>query len=388
MRIGRPLTQLTMTLLLALPSAGAMGQEREEGQKADPRREAKTYFHFLAEELDDGVDLIDLEKAFKCAEETVPGECEAADDILEKVFEVRRHELADVLIFVRKSDESDLFESSRPVLMWNRKNTPFVRGAEHIWVLAFSDTPFKLKAELVPVHHRSGNPFSGFFSLLSVGAEPSIEESKVSETCFEWKRITTGKAPRLFLGLARLPTRIDTVNFLSLTRAVGEGDSNVCAKAYMPKADGSGAKVEFPIKTVRATTVHFSNSRAARTTFALGLAGTFNTDSSSVDEPGTETAINGYGMAKLFIRRPRLGAFLDQPGRSFSRSRRSVSFIAGTNLSGDVFDEILVAIGVGNIVGKVGLFVGANRLPGETDKDTGATIDAKWRPIFGFEYSF
>lgn len=146
-----------------------------------------------------------------------------------------------------------------------------------------------------------------------------------------------------------------------------------------------------------AATGHFSNSSANYVGIAGAVGATFNTDGLSVSGGGNGPAANAYAVAKVYLRpwlRPRLHVFSDD-SRFGQQYKPSVGLAFGTNVGEGSFDEIMVGVSIGNVLGNAGIIFGVNWVPSEDivvePTNTDAAITEKGsrhgRPFLAIEYS-
>lgn len=333
-------------------------------------------------------------------------ECSLGDRILTSLYGVRRHELPNFIVFLEDhAGPISPFTATDPSLIWRRRSTPYLRGVDHIWVVVFSKRvpAFDLQVELLTLFEKSANPFAGLFGLLKVVPATAAQEPPPAKsveariTASGWRSLALeGSEEHLFISTARLPVANESVNFLSIVQVPKRGEEVLLTQSLAE--DGEVALVVRPKPAVASpeeertpneekedsavpqhhlVSGHFSNTSPNRVAFSVGLAGTLNAEATSLKD---ETHFNGYALAKLYVRRPRIKAFLKE-GRVGRRSRPSVGFVAGTSLD-DLFEEIVVGVSIGHILGRTGVVLGANRTPRLDD------IDRKWRPWVGFDYTF
>ena len=397
---------LAVIVSLALAPALMAADDAEPGDTS--KREAQRYFHSKSLETD----IEDLRSWLSCLEECcnrINKPCEVGDKILAWLYGIRRHELPNFIVYLKapQNDGTGSLMAVPPSLIWRKKNTPYVRGADQIWVLVFSDRDPKIEldVELVTLFEKTANPFSGLLAALKVAPGTSVPEpARPEKTEIKtWTRLGPAEGDSvLYLGTARLPVANDSVNFLSLVPSAETESNDELARPWpwpedaevtlvvRPKLPSSterddnqetkagGAQSEESLKTdLRLVSGHFSNSSASLVAFSVGLIGTLNAEDTALAE---ETHFNGYALAKIYVRRPRIKAFLEE-GRVSLRTRPSLGLVLGTGLD-DLFEEVVVGVSIGHVLGRTGVVLGANRIPRVE------TVDHEWRPFVGLEYTF
>ena len=418
------------TLLLALPRSATPQQSNP--LSGGEELSAEHYFAFI--NRFDEVELKEFKYSLarvivECSE-NVNKPCRPGHDLLDSLFTVRRPELPDVILYLRR--EGTEVKSSRPVLQWHGRNTAHLYGASNIWVLAFSYEKLDLEAEIVPIYEQATNPFAGIFAVLGLGggAQPKgPEEKKVK---LSWAPITQDGSDPFYLGVARLPVGLESVNFVTLglvpksdAKAVsvplpsegeeitvtvrrsdekarvkeeGQGEdgtlATLSARPNSSGADHTSTCDADPLESITlhpfyAISAHFSNSRASLMAFSAGFGQTLDVEDTALgQEDGTH--FNAYAIAKVYLIPPKIKAFQGN-GRFSQKSLPSLSLVVGTNLQDEPFDEFMLGLSVGDLLGKVGFFIGANRTPFLQEREGDQvvrTFDREWRLIWGAEYTF
>ncbi len=271
----------------------------------------------------------------------IKASCEAGARLLELMFRGSyRDELPDFLVRLH-GDEGERLSPGQPVLIFNRKNTPYLLGVQHLTVLVFSERPVDMRARLTTIREKQVNPFSGLLGVVGIDAgetSPTVDTEEEDRE-LRWSLLSSDQDPEpLYVGRARLPIRADIIARLTL----------------IPK--------ELKDVTFQSITGHLSNSRPSGAAFAVALGATFGVDDTRLGEETSDPAFNGYVMAKFYLpgRRPLIEV---KPGkRSFYR--RSTAVVFGTNVVSDTFEEIVLGLSFGHLVGKTGLLLAANWVTG------------------------
>ncbi len=287
--------------------------------------------------------------------------CEPGAALLETLFGGSyRDDLPDFIVELEPGESGGKLVTSQPLLVFNRRLTPYLFGVEHLWILVFSPEPVPMKARLTTIRQREANPFSGLLTVAGVagGEKTATVETVDVETELTWRPLTVGSGDGvLHLGSARLPVGQETVARLTLIPEVLD-------------------RVEF-----HSITGHVSNTRASRAAFAAALGATFDTDETGLGVERGDPTFNGYVLAKFYLPglRPRLQV---SPTRR-SLFKPSVALAVGTNVTSDSFEEIVVGLSFGHLVGKTGVLLAGNAI-----RDAGGGSRRVWRVLLGFDFTF
>lgn len=348
---------------------------------------AANYFAFLKRL--DSEDLLELKRDLRevvnvCSED-VDRPCPKGATLLQSVFSKRRPELPDLILYMSRDDKCRL-HSSRPVLQWKGKNTAHLFGANSVWILVFAEEKLPLEAAIVPIYQQTANPFAGLLPVVGVGSAPSqAEATKATTKELSWATINQESPGDFYLGTARLKVGTDSVNFVT----VGLKESQEQVTECEPQLGGSDPLEGASLVPANAASAHFSNSGDSFTAFSVGFAQTADVADTALGQ-GASGHLGAYAMAKIHVLRPRIKAFYPED-KIQRRSRLSLSFVLGTNLHDDPFEEFVAAFSVGNIMGKTGLLVGANYTPFLEKKENGVVVERferEWKLIWGVEYTF
>lgn len=373
------------------------------------------YFGVLPATVDYDRLIDELKQLRTCRE--APTDCAPATAALKRIIgSVYRSELPDLLAYYTSPEKTDGATVYGPVIMYRGQATPFLFGAEHIWVLVVSDDKaVTLSAKATDIVQKPVNPFSAIFSALDFASAAAGESEVISdEVTLKWSEIAskcpeaTGKTEceKLYLAAGRLSLNQGAIGRVSIrprqsnpsvstqvTVKLGSGGERTATEIKRTVgSDKSSKKLadeiiaeQTPVAVKRvppfqAMSAFFSNSKGSFAGVALGLGATFHADSTGLDNYGGETHLNGYVLSKFYLRRPRLGTTLDR--RTF---RPSIGLTVGTNLQDDPFEQLVAAVSVGHVVGSVGAFIGGNLVP---PSDSSDNRGRKWRLVFGVDYSF
>ena len=290
--------------------------------------------------------------------------CQAGARLLETLFRGSyRDNLPDLIVYLRKDENGDRLRARQPFLIFNRRNTPYLHGVEHLWVLVVSEEEVPIAARLTTIRERVANPMTGLFGVVGVSEGQSTPETETSETSqdLRWRRLNVAddEIP-LFIGSTRLAIDNDVVARVTL----------------IPK--------EYDRVHFQSITAHLSNSRLSPAAFGAALGVTLDTEGTLLAKDG-DPNFNGYVFGKFYLpgRQPRLQVS-PASRRLYSRS---LALVAGTNVTNDSFQEIVVGLSFGHLIGKSGLVVAGNwvrTLEGET-VDSG---DRKWKLLVGVDFTF
>ncbi len=441
-RLTRSLVAGLVLLLAASAAAGTdargpatpgASNADQAGSEEDQSPESERYFAYLKRLDPEQLQQLklDLRAVIDRCARCVDFDCPWGREVLSQVFSSRRRELPDLILYMRR-DRNGLW-SSQPVLQWEGKNTPHLFGASNVWILVFAEEKLPLEAERVTIYQQTVNPFAGLLSVIGVSAGTGQDKATdATKAEFFWAPLDAAGPPSLYLGIARLPIGTDSVNFVTVglkepkvqksvpwlhgsgtvstasrraqgadaqgAAGPGEAAPQRTAASCPPAGEGETASQTPPaesetlssvkLQPANAASAHFSNSGDSWTAFSVGFAQTLGVEDTALGQ-GASSHFNGYAMAKVYVRRPRIRAFQPE-GVIERRSRMSLGFVLGTNLQDDPFDEFVVGFSVGNILGKSGLMVGANYTP-FLEKKEGETVvrfEREWRLIWGVEYSF
>jgi hypothetical protein len=377
--------------------------------------------------------LNDAAKGTECSGIDKP--CDVGEKILDLLFgSTHRENLPDFIVYfddsLDKSSGKLHIKKSRPLLMWQGKNTPHLLGVRSIYVMVFSNNKLdNIRATVTSDYQYQPNPLIGILTALKIPEIKGAEEKK-SETAagvFAWSPLS-GNADdtTMWLGIARIDIAPNTINRVTVsylqpkvkvevtttkkndcickltkeTKETASKDECVCKPAKEIKEtarkDVSVSKPTEEIKTTESydinknkyesdflgVTGHFSNTPANYAAVSLALGATFNTKDTAISSRGTDTNFNGFVLAK-FYPYPCLRPYLYATQR-WTRYKPSLGLVIGTNVNGKIFDEIVVGVSAGHLIGNIGFILGANYVAGVEGKNEGR----KPYTFFGLEYTF
>ncbi len=391
---SRGVVSLLLFAFLASSPSFAVGAERR----------SEYYFHPTERLEPDEVD--QLRKKLKCAAKEcreIGEPCTQASKALSLLFEETfRQALPDVVVYIEREEGGSL-KTYRPILLWKGKNTPYLFGARHLYVLLISDERLSLSARLTTIVEKGTNPLSGVLALLeftppgdSAAPEPETEAKEVS-----WQAV--GKWPQdPYMGWARLDIALDSVNRLTISergetvsREVTQpcpgcppSETKITRKAVGPEPlPGDAEEVPF-----REITAHVSNSRPSYAGIGAAFGATFDVEDTALGDNG-DIHPNAYALAKFYpfpSARPRL-----KVGPNHRKLfRRSLALVVGTNVTDDPLEEILLGVSVGHLMGKVGFTAAVNLVKPPAPMEDDATEEGSGsrnresKFFFGIDYTF
>lgn len=331
--IGSLATGCVLTIL----TQSLSGQEAPVRRDLDPHA-VSTYFDTMSVPQDPNVVRAMLDEIDEVCTQRIRSRCRPGVDLLLRFFGGSyRDDLPDFIVHL-EGDDGERLRANQPVLLFNRRNTPYLQGVQHIYLLIFSDREVPLSARLTTIQEKEANPFAGVLSVAGLGdagaTAPSISAEDASIEV-SWTRLGNPEvSDPIYLGLGRLPIRSDVVARLTL----------------IPD--------DYEQVSFQAVTAHLSNSHSGATAFAGGLAATFDIDDTLLAEETSDPAFNGYVLAKFYL--PGQRPLLDVRPNKRSLYQRSTAFVFGTNVTNDAFSELVIGLSFGHLWGKAGIVVAAN----------------------------
>ncbi|OLD64723.1 MAG: hypothetical protein AUI47_04625 [Acidobacteria bacterium 13_1_40CM_2_68_5] len=308
-----------------------------------------------------------------------------------------------------------------PLLVWHEKVTDHIYGATQLWITIFSETkPPELTGRLTTLVTKSTNPFAGLLGLLSKSAPGDEESDSKKESAppapqINWYHLNSETPPNrptesggpiayLDYGIARVDVPQDTVDRFSLytkaycsmppsEEATKEGEEKK-PEAKRDKAHSTGREESKKVcdeegdRSLKPAFISahatFSNSRASYAGISFSAGVTTRVRDTSVGGGVKDMQINGYVVGKVYLARVLRPTLRPGAGSQAWLYRPSLGVALGTNVTGNLFDEVLVGLAFGHLIGKTGVILGINSIA--PSKDTpGARRD---RPFIGIEYTF
>jgi hypothetical protein len=296
----------------------------------------------------------------------------------------------------------------RPTFLWRNESRRYIYGAQHVWILIFTETrpnDLPLEGRLTTVYARPPNPLVHLFGALGKSAavlsDGEKSDEKTQKLEFNWVSLTGDQNP-IFLGQARATVGIDTVNRISIysgsaqvrseegrkTLTVakdGRLEIEPCPKCQpeQKESDAKGGPLAMDARSLHGV---FSNSRADYGGVSIAAGGSWNAGGSSFGSDDVHA--NAYVLGKFYLGRP-LRPTLRVPASGGGLAYRpSLGIFLGTNVNGDAFQELVYGISLGHLVGRTGIALGVTSIEGRKADSSGPAIDRKARPFFAFEYTF
>lgn len=335
-------------------------------------------------------------------------ECGVGEAILRRIFgSTYREALPDFIVYLDdtkadgKKDGIIELKKHPPLLMWQGENTPHLLGVRAIYVVALAHHQLDLHATVTSDSQYEPNPLLG---LLGSFKAPEVKGTEVKPTeskdgVFVWRRLDGEEENHgyddkavMWLGTAHITVPENTINRITVSYGpLPTEDAAGTSKdaTGSNKATAEKNKSNTDEKTDRekekysgdflAATGHFTNSPEANTAVSFALGTTFNSKNTSIASGGSNVNIDGLVFAKFYISRPYLYAT-----PRMTRYSPSFGIVIGTNVNGTIFNDIVVGVSVGHLVGNVGVIVGANSIAGIANTSQGR----KNRAFLGMEYTF
>jgi hypothetical protein len=361
----------------------------------------------------------DLHGLDGCTSIDVP--CEPAERLRAKLFgTTHRTALPDFIIYLDQSAGPGVFTKRTPVLVWKGSNTPHLFGARDIYALVVTEHRVCLEAHVSTFFKNEPNPFSAVLAALGSKAEPAAPKPPVRTPAqFHWYPLSGDPAnPRLWLAFARLAVEVNstgriTVEYVQPRPAAPSGERAKASQddecpTTRPAADEAQAKAgaapagmpgpgvdKHPAGATPAPVTEpdqirkysgdflaangfFSNSAESYATISFALGVSLDPRGTALASGGSKASFNGYALAKFYLLRPQL-----RPGADLGERRLSMGVVFGTGVKSP-FEELVVALSLGHVIGDVGFLAGGNSIAGAKDSSKGR----KLCPFFGFDYSF
>lgn len=382
----------------------AIARAQESSAPQDEPTPADLFFGYTRTIPDENFANLLTELSQSCTDIEANEICEEGNELLSNLFgPMYRPELPDFIVYLKKNENGSV-QPLRPTLMWQGRNTPHLFGARYLYALVFSEEILPLSAGITTVYEQPRNPLTAVLSVLGATNTAADEEPdpQTSSVQIEWEPLSGDVSnTELWLGTARVPIGINSRNRVTLsfrqgtqtlTRTDGSEDpdnpDNTVLKteitsvgpAFQQQDAASPQLPAFPNTSMLNVGGHLSNTSNSRTAFSLGLGVTFDAGDTALSQ---EQAINGYALAKVYIRKPRLNARED----TGDLYRRSWSVMFGTNIADDAFDEVVLGMSWGHVFGNAGFFFAGNWVPESRDED-GNSSGRDLKLLVGLEYSF
>ncbi len=226
------------------------------------------------------------------------------------------------------------------------------------------------KREPVLVHQASLNHTQGsgeFFvsslvrTIAAIFAKAQVEKADkpatgvdMADKPISFYEIGTVGKTILYWGYAKLPIYENTINRLTVQEDYGTVQKDCCT---YKKGD------KYIQYRHQAT---FGNYSASRITSSIGIMGTVNSAAAPTDK---RMPVNPFLFGHCYLKRPELPAphYQGHPLKMLYK-RMSISLVAGTRISTDLFDDLFLGACLGHFFSSTGLVVGFNF---QTPRDAG-----------------
>jgi hypothetical protein len=303
-------------------------------------------------------------------------ECPEANQACPAAAELHRAIVGDggklLPLLVVYLDENLEMKANR--LIWKDRVTPFIRDAQNVWVVVFSDRKITLEASLERLWAQEETLTKGLRDVFISSGKRSIEDEQGRALVkpielTDLARDDAGAEP-LWIGRERFLLMPDTAYRLRI----------------YPADEESEAATSF--KVLQAS---FTNSANKSLDFGLGIAATFV---DGLDQPPgmiptdidgivrEHYVLNAYWMLQIYIKDPVLVKPI-APKRG-SRYRTSYAVTIGANLNVFELNELLIGLNIGHLFGRNGIVVGANFL--NPFEDVSGADEVK--PFVGVNFNF
>lgn len=331
--------------------------------------------------------------------------CTVGEEVLKRIFGTTyRQNLPDFIVYLddkesgTQKERSYRIDESTPLLMWQGENTPHLLGARAIYVVVLAHHKLNVSATLTSDYQYEPNPLLGLLGAFKGpdNKQPSDKTSETSNGKFIWHPLNgderTADSDTLvrWMAVARIVVPDNSINRVTVAYGpapdAGDTGSSDNKPGSNSKPDQKTAnkqpddtKEEKYSGNFLAATGHFSNSPDSNTAVSFALGTTFNSKNTSIASGGSNVNLDGFAFAKFYIRPPYLYAI-----PSSTRYRPSIGIVLGTNVNGTIFNNIVLGVSYGHIIGNVGFIAGVNSIAGITNSTQGR----KNRAFFGLEYTF
>jgi len=237
-------------------------------------------------------------------------------------------------------------------LIWKNRVTPFVRDAQNVWVLIFSDREVALEASLENLWTQDAMLTKGLRDVFISSGQRAMEDEQGRDLV----------KPIELIDLARDGSDAEPM-WMGRERFLLQPEAAYRLRIY-PADEVSEEAAGF--KVIQAS---FTNSGNKSLDYGIGIAATFI---DGLDQPPGQTPsdINGivrehyvlgaYWMFNIYVKRPVLVKPI-APRRG-SRYRASYAVTLGANLNVFELNEFLIGLNIGHLFGRNGIVVGANFL--------------------------
>lgn len=355
----------------------------------------------------------------------IDGDCCGGNQLLDDLFGKTRHaKFANYIVYFDQRKAPGTFADHQPILMWNRKNTRYLYGAQEVYVLLFTEYKSCLSAQITTIARRDTNPFDAVLKALGKSLGPTDTPTVLATHPAElvWYPLSGDtEHPIMWLAIGALPVDTNTTDWITVkftnpkvvSKPIGKEDTQNSSQAQQgdkttPIPDGCAVDPSAgwlpdtmlpPATTYKAGflahNAFFSNNRESHVGVAVAFGLTLT--GQKAGPGGNNPDLNGYALAKFypfphFV--PRLVTEPNSTGGAIAYERPSIGIVLGTNIGSPGFNELVAGISFGHLVGNVGLIAGVNEFvpakPAASAASTGSTAVTRrrGRPFVGLEYAF
>jgi hypothetical protein len=296
------------------------------------------------------------------------GKCEAGIELRDTLVDgdASRH-LPMLFVYLDKNLE---VKTNR--LVWRNLATPFVIGAQNVWVVVISEHPVDLEANTTLLWGEKASMTPGTQDVFISEGKRALEseEGRVMGKPLALETLAgSGVDDELFIGIGRFAIRMGGAYRIKI----------------VPSTESARQQAQF--QSVHAS---FSNSTNSSIDFGIGAGFTFDTGDLT-ESPGTGNDINGiqgenyvlsaYWMLQIYLRKP----MLLEPiaNKTGSRYRTSYAVTVGFNLNIFDLEQFILGFNIGHLFGRNGVVIGANF----TDLDNSDAGNEIY-PFFGVNFNF
>jgi hypothetical protein len=274
-------------------------------------------------------------------------------------------DLSRVPLYVVYIDEKTVVRTNR--LLWRNRVTPFVRGAQNLSLLVFTEKPLPLEPRLVLLYGQPGSFVSGLKDVFVSEGKRTLDAraASVATEALPYRNLGAEGGDTLWFGTTRF--HIDSVTAYRLSLVPTGGASS-------PQPDFSAIQGQF------------SNSSDKTAAFGFAVGATFDLEPEDQEQlSGVQTGnanLDVYLLVTVNIRKPVLLRPIAK--RKGGRYRPSMGITFGTNVRFWDTEEFIIAFNYGYLFGRNGIVIGANFIdPLAPDEDSSRVL-----PYFGIEFKF
>ena len=292
--------------------------------------------------------------------------CAVASELYRAVWDGVDHDNVPVLVVYVNADLE--VEANR--LLWKNRVTPFVFGAQTLWVVVFSDRNSLFDVRLSNLWSERIDHPGGLGSVFVSSGRRTREDQEARTTVerLEFASLAADDSADLPLWVARESFYLETDT------------------AYQVSITPRGAT--FDASRFEATEARFTNSKIRSVGFGIGIGVTgdiADEDLGSSEDLGGVRTKNGilapYWLGHVYIKRPTLVRPI--ASRRGSRYRISYGITFGVNLDLLNLNQFVVGLNIGHLFGRHGVVIGANFV--DALGDQGAPVT---KPFVAVNFNF